>query len=183
MASKIAAMESLTLMVKALAMMLVIQLNTHWSRSMERTSDQTRNRFFRMFSKEDSGCWIWMSAKTGNGYGSFRLNGKNEGAHRASYIIFNGDIPAGLCVMHSCDNPLCVNPGHLSLGTVKDNAIDRNKKLRQAYGERNSGAKLTESQASEIISSRSGACALAKEYGVHRSTIHRIRTKRTWLQV
>lgn len=77
-----------------------------------------------------STCWYWMGQVDRDGYGKVRFNGKYPTAHRASYEMHIGPISPGLCVCHSCDEPSCVNPDHLWLGTVADNARDREAKGR-----------------------------------------------------
>ena len=76
-------------------------------------------------------CWIWTAHKYPKGYGQFGFNGKVTAAHRVSWILHYGPIPEGLLVCHRCDNPSCVNPEHLFLGTAKDNAEDMGRKGRQ----------------------------------------------------
>lgn len=78
-------------------------------------------------------CWEWMGGKT-RGYGRIAVGLKTMTTHRFSYITHNGDVPKGLHVLHSCDNPGCVNPKHLFLGTQKDNMDDMIKKGRGRYG-------------------------------------------------
>lgn len=83
--------------------------------------------------KKTSTCWLWTGAKIPDGYGSIWVEGKPTAAHRISWEIHHGKIPNGMCVLHDCpggDNPACVNPKHLFLGTKQDNAIDREKKGR-----------------------------------------------------
>lgn len=78
-------------------------------------------------------CWPWTASRANNGYGKFRDDsGRRIGAHRFSWILHNGPIPEGLCVLHRCDNPICVNPAHLFLGTFHDNALDKAAKGRCA---------------------------------------------------
>lgn len=86
---------------------------------------------FNKFVREDpNGCWIWIGGKTSDGYGKFYLNGIKRRAHRVAWVIRNGQIPEGLNVLHNCDNPSCVNPDHLFLGTQIDNIIDMVSKGR-----------------------------------------------------
>jgi len=75
----------------------------------------------------------WIESETKFGYGRFFANGKEILAHRMMWIFVYGDIPKGMCVCHTCDNPRCVNPAHLFLGTKRDNNIDMFAKGRQRY--------------------------------------------------
>jgi hypothetical protein len=86
-------------------------------------------RFLSKVSKSD-GCWEWTASKQTYGYGKMWFNGRLECAHRISFILFKGEIPKGIFVCHVCDNPPCVNPEHLFLGTVGDNIRDMVKKGR-----------------------------------------------------
>lgn len=78
----------------------------------------------------ETGCWDWTRALSKEGYARTRLQGKYEYGHRVSYRVFTGEIPKGMCVCHSCDNPKCINPKHLWLGTHQDNMADRDRKKR-----------------------------------------------------
>jgi len=92
--------------------------------------------FFNKFKskvelKTDTDCWEWNAGKNVHGYGLVRFNKKTSLAHRVSYKIFNGDIPKNMKVLHICDNPVCVNPEHLRLGSHVENMIDMARKGRQ----------------------------------------------------
>lgn len=82
---------------------------------------------------KDTGCWDWLRYKNKGGYGRGRYLGKICLAHRSSYEYHVEPIPKGMLVCHTCDNPPCINPEHLFLGTSKDNAIDMIKKGRNNY--------------------------------------------------
>ena len=134
--------------------------------------------------KKTSGCWIWTAAKRGDKrvYGLFRIGAKegNVAAHRFSYELKYGTIPIGKLVCHNCDNPSCVNPAHLFLGTHQDNAIDREKKKRsKTHG----AQKLNARQARLIKSSSLSQTKLAKKFKVSRTTIASIRKGKTWKSV
>lgn len=79
--------------------------------------------------RKDALCWTWTAAKI-KGYGTMNVGGKNCGAHRIAWELFNGPIPDGLHACHHCDNPSCVNPSHIFLGTHQDNMADKQAKGR-----------------------------------------------------
>lgn len=134
----------------------------------------------------ECGCWIWMGTQ-GKSYGRFKLKSYHSlWSHRAAWIIYNGTIPEGLCVLHRCDTPLCVNPHHLFLGTHGDNVLDKMKKGRCPSGSNISNALLTEAKVAVIrqrLLDGERQISLAKAFGVARSTIHAISKHIIWRHV
>jgi len=124
----------------------------------------------------ESGCWIWIAADKGNGYGNFQHEGKYIPAHRMSYMLHhNIQISGDIDVCHICDVSQCVNPDHLFLGTRKDNMMDAVKKNRQATGFKLPQTKLSESDVDNIIKSSDSAEAIASKYNVSKTYIQRIK--------
>ena len=100
----------------------------------------------RFWAKVDKlgDCWLWTAGRLKDGYGAFRIfTGNNTSAHRFSWELHFGQIPAGMLVCHKCDVPLCVNPSHLFLGTPLDNTRDMMSKMRHSIGEQRPASKLT----------------------------------------
>lgn len=134
------------------------------------------------------GCWLWLAYRNGDGYGQFRLDGTVQGAHRVSWVIAYGDIPPGQQVLHKCDVPACVNPGHLFLGTGADNTADMIAKGRDyrgvpAFGVDRPNAKLTEAQVLAIRKDLRPQSKIATDYGVGQSYISRIKRGQRWATV
>lgn len=130
---------------------------------------------------DDRGCWEWRGGLGRFGYGAMNVNGKTQRAHRVAWTIHRGDVPEGLCVLHRCDNPPCVNPAHLFLGTYLDNVRDMDEKGRRKsnprYGKENGNAKLTSEQAAEIVrryNSGEKGTALAREFGMSQPRVSAI---------
>ena len=127
-----------------------------------------------------NGCIEWTGAKTPNGYGRFYRKGKNLFAHRLAYSVFVGEIPEGFCVCHHCDNPPCINPNHLFVGTHAENHADRQKKGRTLRGAQVGNSKLTSSQVLEIREDDRVSHIIAKEYAVCGGTIRKIKCREAW---
>lgn len=166
------------------------------------TSEQ---RFWSLVDKTKmNGCWFWLGAKHSFGHGRFRAGpgkGKMWMAHRFAWFLTNGDIPSGLQVLHKCDNPFCVNPDHLFLGTQADNMADMKFKNRQARGKEHGSAlhaenwkrgakhpqaKFSESQIREIRNLKQEGWttdALMSRFQVSRSAICRIISRKTYRDV
>lgn len=162
----------------------------------------TEERFWEKVIKTRK-CWIWNACiQKGGGYGLFAMEGKLQLTHRLSWKMHNGPIPKGLFVLHHCDNPPCVRPDHLFLGTQKDNMRDKVEKGREARGdrhgmrtrpdrvprgERNGCAKTTDE---EVVEMRERYAAgeisqpqLARQYGLTQATVNDILTGKRWQHV
>jgi hypothetical protein len=141
------------------------------------------DRFWAKVHKTDT-CWLWIGTKgrTG-GYGSFQIGRQSVLAHRYAYEATVGPIPDGMNLLHKCDTPACVNPGHLWPGTQQENVLDSVEKGRWPCGVQHTRAKLTEGDVRHIRQLRKeGATqmALAELFGVARSTIRSILIGRNW---
>ena len=143
-------------------------------------------RFWLRASTPSSICWEWQGYIGSRGYGYIKRNYKTLLAHRVSYELYNKvELTSDQCVCHRCDNPKCVNPGHLFIGSHADNAADRNRKGREAHptGIKHPMAKLAEADVLAIRSSSLKGKTLAEIYGVTPSTISRIKAGKGWPHV
>ena len=142
---------------------------------------------------ETSGCWEWVGSKR-HGYGRMIIGSRTDGtrknvsAHRLSYELTYGEIPDGMDVCHTCDNPCCVNPLHLFIGTRQENIDDRERKGRNnpPRGENHEKAKLTEADVLELRTKRKQGKSfgeLAKEYGVCKKTIQDAVSGKNWSHI
>ena len=130
-------------------------------------------------------CIEWTGARNAQGYGRRGFRGTNWHAHRVAWTEQRGEIPEGMCVLHHCDNPPCVNVDHLFLGTKFDNNMDKITKGRanMPAGERHFKTTLTQEDVRAIRNSSATNAALVKQYGVVHQTISNIRLGRTWKAV
>lgn len=157
---------------------------SHWL-LLDKMSD--RNLGVRFLSKirqcQSSGCWVWIGSGVTAGYGQLKIGQRQNLAHRLSYQWFVGSIPKNCVVMHKCDNPSCVNPDHLKVGTSADNSADMVAKGRQdknRCGDRNPQARLQEDDALSIIQSNDCAADLARQFGVSTRTVTAIKSGKRW---
>lgn len=149
----------------------------------------------RLFSKIVCGitpddCWGWLPPTSKKGYCPFWIGGKPYYAHRVSYFMANGSIDDTLEVMHSCDNPACSNPRHLSQGSHRENimgAVARGRVIPPGLkGEQSGRSKLTESDVRRIralVASGISQREVARQYGVHSVTVHYIVHRVNWPHV
>lgn len=151
---------------------------------------------------EDDPCWVWTGATDDKGYGKIQrgANSGVEAVHRISWKLNCGPIPDGMCVLHHCDNPPCVNPSHLFIGSIADNNLDMRRKGRGknpaprrgkrpdwecVRGESHPMAKLTDDSVSVIKAEverigRGGRVLMAQRFGVSATTIGRIVSGKNW---
>jgi len=159
--------------------------NTHYARfkrlgtvDLVSHKQPIEERFWRFVTKlSDAECWDWTGSKNAKGYGSLP-NGNEQLAHRISHIIFKGEIPDKIMVLHHCDNPSCVNPSHLYLGDNKQNMIDMISRGRA----RPQGAppKLTDEQVKIVAESAESVRALSERFNVSRGVIELIKSGKTY---
>ena len=138
----------------------------------------------RFWAKVDKtvNCWNWTAGTDAFGYGELSINRKKWRAHRRAWVMVNGAIPNGVCVLHRCDNPACVKPEHLFLGNRLNNAQDRKAKGRNGdkRGVKNPTSKLTEAQVMSIRKDSRNTVELSKAYGVGDACIGKIKRRVSW---
>ena len=156
-------------------------------------NDTERARFWAKVSqgKRDE-CWLWTGAKSARGYGVARAAGRSVGAHRLSYAIHNDDLDLSepcapdYYVLHGCDNPPCVNPAHLRLGTLLDNSNDATERGRRNWkppSDRWALSKLTPDAVREIRATAKtfdGVCAMMLKYRSGQGHIESIAKGKTY---
>lgn len=146
-------------------------------------------RLWLKVEKMPSGCWEYRGKLSTNGYGRIARGGRGEGevpAHRVAWEQRNGPVPDGMILCHSCDNPPCVNPNHLFLGSHADNAADRNRKGRHRFGVSHHNARLTPDQVRTIrrwASEGLSRAESARRMDVSPSTVAAIVHGRLWRHV
>jgi len=143
-------------------------------------------RLMEKVARQANDCWQWTGNHHQYGYGLLKIDGKQIRAHRISWELKNGAIPAGLHILHRCDTPSCVNPDHLFLGTQADNIADKLAKGRQARGERLHSSKLKVVQVIEIkrlLAAGAKNRTLARQFDVTPTAIRAIAAGRAWKHI
>ena len=147
---------------------------------------------FRAMVDTSGVCHVWIGARGPSGYGKFHFAGGMQLAHRVAWAMEHGPIPAGMAVLHHCDNPPCVRLAHLFMGTHRDNMQDMLAKGRAGVwvhperlerGETRYNARLTDEAVRHVRASRESGVVLASRYGVSRNTIWRVRHGLGWVHV
>lgn len=123
-----------------------------------------------------TGCWNWVGNRNDYGYGLLWRDRRSRRAHRIAFELFNGPVSDDEVVCHRCDNPRCVNPEHLFKGMVFDNNQDTARKGRHRMGLEHHAAKLSDDDVRAILASSNRVGDLARIYGVHQSTISKLRS-------
>lgn len=146
------------------------------------TTPLSMDDWSRFWRKVDKGadCWLWTASEKSTGYGAFTLRKRSVAAHRASWELHFGEIPVGIQVLHRCDNPKCVRPEHLFLGTQRENMWDASRKGHIVQ------AKLTVEKVIELRAAAKAGVSLAelaRRYGVTDRTIAFAINRATWAHV
>ena len=155
---------------------------------MEITAE-LKERFNAKWEIDENGCWIWTGAKLPKGYGFIKIpkTRRQIYAHRLSFLISGGTIPEGMNVLHRCDNPACVNPTHLFVGSQKDNLQDMAEKHRHLCGEKNTEAVLTAPDVVKIkkllAMNAFSQTEIGRMFGVAQITISRIHRGLRWKHI
>lgn len=131
-----------------------------------------------------TGCWEWQGGKQGDGYGVIRYKDKCCLVHRVLFSLTKEPIRSGMFLLHSCDNPICVNPSHLRQGTNTDNMRDKVERGRSFTGNQkganNGASKLTQCLANSIRKDPRVQHVIAKDYGVCQMTVSLIKQGKIW---
>jgi len=154
----------------------------------EEKFDKKKKEFYKKVIENGDNCWGWKGNVDAKGYARLCLSSKfgDLKAYRFSWIMHNGPIPEGLLIRHICNNPICTNIKHLSLGTYKDNCNDKVKAGTQLRGEKNPSSKLKDSDVRTIkLKLKKGikAKALSKEYHVSIQAIYDIKNNKQWKHI
>jgi hypothetical protein len=159
---------------------------SYCNRDCQKADRSLERRFWRNVQCNIGGCWVWTGDSVLQNYGVIYYQKKSWRTSRLIWTMMHGSIPDGLFVCHKCDNPRCVNPAHLFLGTHDDNVADKVAKSRQARGEGFGRSKLTDDAVREIRSlyaSGVNSVEIGKRFGIDKSTAWAVIKRVTWKHV
>jgi hypothetical protein len=147
---------------------------------LARPGEPIEKRLWGRSEHKPSGCIVFTGSTNAGGHGQIHYNGRNRRTHTVSWELSNGPIPDGMQVNHHCDNPPCINPEHLYLGTQSQNMADMNARGRNVLGSQTGTAKLTELDALAIFHAPGTHKDIARMYGVCRQTVGLIKNRINW---
>lgn len=163
------------------------KVHEQWANESPETTRKLMQQAFEFFVTKTETCWLWNGSHANRGYGSFRFRGQTFIAHRASYMLYKGDLPSfqrgnphDLLVLHSCDVRACVNPDHLWLGTHLDNERDKLAKGRHK-GEKLNPDKVREIK--KLLLEGVMGTIICRDYNISRNTLHSIKIGKTWKDI
>lgn len=145
-------------------------------------SPKSESLFWSKVNKQPNGCWLWTAQKTRGGYGMVRINARRKMATHVALLLVNGvTVPKGMHACHTCDNPSCVNPAHLFVGTARDNAADKMSKCRGRGARKLSKDDIVaiRHELANGVSER----VLASRYGISQPTVHFIKNRKTYREI
>lgn len=157
----------------------------YWGRSGRKRMSLEEKFWEKVDKKGEDECWNWKGALNKDRYGQFNYKGKPKLSHIVSYILVHGNVPKGLFILHKCNNPSCVNPKHLYIGTQADNMKQMVKDGRSLYGEKNPNSKLNweivNKIRAEYVNDRNITIRkLSNKYNMPLGTIQNIIEDKTW---
>jgi hypothetical protein len=158
-------------------------VDSAWRITYRMTMNELEKRLEKYSMPEPfSGCFLWFGNQDRWGYGKINVDGRTYGAHRLAWSLIHGAIPNGLCVLHRCDTPSCVNPSHLFLGSFKDNTQDSLRKGRFNIG-KSRNVKLTELEVCQIRSEIGTLRAIGRKFGISKTAVERIKKRKVWRNI
>ena len=164
---------------------LLLEILAKYGDSPEERLGQAFDRYGVQIADD---CWLWVGSVDGSGYGQLSINGRSWRAHRLFYLLAFGVDPRGSVVMHKCDTPRCVQPGHLVLGTQRDNIADRHAKGRNGAcrGDAAPWSALTSDQVQQLrerFAAGENRAALMAAFGISKTQLYRIANRESWVHI